>query len=48
MEIRMQIDDDYCQGNGAVLEPDDDIYEPSEDEKVIRKPKSVRVGRERN
>lgn len=48
MEIRLQIDDDYCQGNGSCLETDED--EVYEDDRVKRtgKPKSIKVGRAKN
>lgn len=45
MEIRLQVDDDYCQGNGSCLwtEDDEEVYE--DDRVRSRKPKSIKVGR---
>ncbi len=48
MEIKLQVDDDYCQGNGSCLWTDDEEeFEDTSEKRVVR-PKSVKVGRAKN
>jgi ferredoxin len=49
MDIKLEIDPDYCQGNGSCLWTDDDeeVYEDTS-VKRVRKLKSIKVGRAKN